>query len=78
MVAIMLWTTLVCIGGEIKTNPFFGPHIYSGEVFTSIEKADKKAYLWQTRNNRGECINFMIQKEDVSQKQLLKIILGIY
>ena len=75
----MLWTTLVCTGGEIRGNAFFGPNIYSNEVYTSEKEADEVAYLWQLpKYNQGDCITFMVQKEDVTHKKLIKEILGLY
>jgi hypothetical protein len=74
----MLWTTLVCVGGEIRGNAFTAANIYSSDLFTSVEAANERAYLWQTRNNRGECIQFMVQQEDVTNKLIIKNILGIY
>jgi hypothetical protein len=75
----MLWTTLVCIGGEIRGNAFFGPNIYSNDLYTSVESAEKEAYKWQNpQYNQGECITFMVQKEDVYSKKIIKEILGLY
>lgn len=78
MTLIMLWTTLVCVGGEIRGNAFSAANIYSNDLFTSVEEANNRAYLWQTRNNRGECIQFMIQQEDVTNKLILKHILDLH
>ena len=75
----MLWTTLVCNGGVIDKTPWFGPHIYSNDLYSSIQEADEHAYRWQSPEyNKGRCIQFMIQKEDVTDKKILQEILGIY
>jgi hypothetical protein len=76
---IMLWTTLVCEGGVVGKTPWYGPHIYSSELYTTIEEADKVSYNWQSASyNQGRCIQFMVQKEDVTNKKILQEILGIY
>lgn len=76
---IMLWTTLICENGTIDKNFGYGPNVYSSKIYTSEIEADEVAYLWQSPNyNHGNCITFMVQKEDVTNKKILQEILGIY
>ena len=72
----ILWTTFVCLNGEMRSNVF--RNMYSNQIYTSKAEIDKASVRWQRIYGKGDCIAFMMQKEEISQKAILKDILRLY
>lgn len=87
----MLWTTFICNGGEIadvskrgvNSQIFFSTNLYSSELYNKEELYQEKNkwskyYIENRLDDPYHCIGFMVQHEDVTNKYILKHILGIY
>ncbi len=75
----ILWTTFICIGGNIQSTPHRAPNMYSSKFYTSIEQVYEAKNKWNKiyGSKSRRCGAFMVQHEEVTNKLILKDLLGI-
>ena len=83
MKLFMLWTTFICLNGEVGIkgkHPVLSTNMYSSRLFTSMSEVNRIKDDWQKdiSSSYVSCIPFMVQHEDVTNEVILKEILGLY
>lgn len=73
----IIWTTFICLNGEIRESKFVSPNMYSSDIYESIKEVNLNKERWREIFGNFPCIPFMIQHEEVSEKLLLKSILNL-
>lgn len=72
----IIWTTFVCLNGEILNDPFWTAHMSSSNFYTNMVEVNKEKDKWRSQF-KWNCAPFMIQHEDVTNQLLLKDLLNI-
>ena len=73
----IIWTTFICLNGEIRASKGMGfvGNMYSSNIYTTQAEINSEKERWY-RIYKGDCIPFMIQHEEISSELILKQILG--
>ncbi len=87
----IIWTTFICNNGEVANveqreagkHRFFSRNLYSSDMYTSKDAVNKAKARWSNYyiakriDDPISCIAFMIQHEDITDKLILKQVLGL-
>jgi len=77
MYNFIIWTTFVCLNGEILDTSFMPGNMYSSNVYSTMEQVNNKKEEWRNIYKGWGCIPFMIQHEEITSQLILKHLLNI-